>query len=227
VDKISLSLWDVFNFLMSGALAFAALIFYLTLSGSITIKDITNILAESSAASVAIASPLGFILVGMMIEPFSNYFDKAISFAIKKSPSFLSKFKPTEFDDISKENEVLIEEVKKALPKSLSAKLDNPFHICKDYIEKKQSSNSYEIFLARFGFYRNCSFIFALLALGIASTRTDLVEQILIFIPLAAAAAIFKARSRQFFIYQAPAVFRAFLAENIISNEKSLRDDAR
>lgn len=207
MDKFTFSVWDVFNFMMSGLLAFTALCVHLSLNASIDLIGAIKDLQGAEAASLAVAVPLLSILIGMTIEPFSNYFDRYFL-----SPCFRLATSNKE-SEVNKELAALVVLAKKEMPDALSRSFENPFFFCKEYLDRKKINNTYEIFLARFGFYRNCSLIFFALAIGTAYLQRLSGTSLTAVCLLTAAALTFKARSTQFYEYQGPAVLRAFLID--------------
>lgn len=213
MDKITFSVWDIFNFMMSGLLAFVGLCAHLSFNASIDLTGAVKGLQGTEVASLAVAIPVVSILIGMTIEPLSNYFDKYFL----SLPFKLARGNKT--TQIDKELAVLVGLAKKEMPDSFAASFENPFFLCKEYLDRKKINNTYEIFLARFGFYRNCSLIFTALAVGTAYSQKLSESSFIATFTLVVAAFIFKFRSMQFYEYQGPAVLRAFLIDRQMIKE--------
>jgi hypothetical protein len=208
VEKIRVSLWDILSFFLTGFLAATLVAVLLVIYGPATPKDLLDGLAALPAAITIVAAPLALTLVGMVIEPFANYFDRYVS---KFIFGWVSKPK----DKHSDEETLLAEEIRSRYLGSLNGKISNPYAICKEYVETKQLSTTFMVFLSRYGFYRNCAFLavdsgFSVLALekSWAIGGASLVACLL-------AAAIFKLRAEDFYSYMAPAVYRAFLIDKL------------
>ena len=208
VEKIRVSLWDIFSFFLTGLLATLVLVAFFVAYGGLTLKVLFDALSTFPAAITLIAVPLAFTLFGMVIEPFANYFDR---YVLKYALGWVSKPKAKH----SHEETLLKEEIRSKYMGSLNGKIDNPYAICKEYVETKQLSTTFMVYLSRYGFYRNCAFISVasgITTLFLASTWCGGVTALLFGV---AASAVFKRRAEDFYSYMAPAVYRAFLIDKV------------
>jgi|HigsolmetaAR206D_1030411.scaffolds.fasta_scaffold15913_2 hypothetical protein len=208
VEKIRVSLWDIFSFFLTGLLATLVLTAFSVVYGGLTLKELFDALSTFPAAITLVAVPLAFTLFGMVIEPFANYFDR---YVLKYALGWVSKPKAKH----SHEETLLKEEIRSKYMGSLNGKIDNPYAICKEYVETKQLSTTFMVYLSRYGFYRNCAFISVasgIAALFLASTWCGGILALMFGI---AASAVFKRRAEDFYSYMAPAVYRAFLIDKV------------
>ena len=144
----------------------------------------------------------------MVIEPIANYFDKYI---LKYILWWVVKQK----DPNSAEEKILEDEIKHKYLGSLNGKIDRPFPLCKEYVETRQLSTTFMIFLSRYGFYRNLAFITLTTGLILAIHLCDLKNSSLTLIVAYFLAAVFKKRSADFYSYMAPTIYRAFLIDKL------------
>lgn len=206
IEKIRLSLWDVFTFFMTGVFAVIAIFLFLKMNGSIPkINSIFEVLIKIPTAFIIVVMPILLILLGLLIEPFANFFDRYFG----RYVFFWIKIKDKKCDEITIE-----EYIKEKCLGDLNMKVENPFSLCKEYVETKQLSTTFMVFLARYGFYRNCSFI--IISTGIFAFMEA--NGCVAFTWLTAAylcSALLKKRADEFYSYQATAVYNAFLIENL------------
>lgn len=206
IEKVRISLWDLFTFFLSGFL-----LAILVLAHLIYLKRITpsrvNELIIALPATQALILPLAFTLAGMLLEPIANYFDSLIL-----KPIYDLGFQRK--DKHKAEEDVMRDEVKKYLG-NLSEKIDNPYHFCKEYVETKQLSTTFMVFLSRYGFYRNVAFLCSACAISSALLASSFCSRVLLALIWLLGVFIFKRRAEDFYSYMAPAVYRAFLTERI------------
>jgi hypothetical protein len=208
VEKIRVSLWDIFSFFLTGFLAATLVAILLVIYGPLTPKELLDGLSALPAAITIVAAPLALTLLGMIIEPFANYFDR---YALKFIFAWMSKPK----DKHVKEEELLAEEIRSKYLGSLSGKVSNPYALCKEYVETKQLSTTFMVFLSRYGFYRNCAFLAVVSGVAVLTLdRSWFIGSVSLVVCLAAAA-VFKRRAEDFYSYMAPAVYRAFLIDKL------------
>ena len=208
VEKIRISLWDIFSFFLTGLLATLVLVAFSVAYGSLTLKELFSGISILPTTITLVAAPLFFTLFGMVIEPFANYFDR---YVLKYVLGWASRPK----EKHSQEETLLKEEIRSKYMGSLNGKIENPYAICKEYVETKQLSTTLMVYLSRYGFYRNCafiSFVSGISALFLASTWHG---GALVFLSGIGASAIFKRRAEDFYSYMAPAVYRAFLIDKV------------
>jgi len=209
IEKIRVSLWDLFSFFLSGFLLTAVVLGHLLYLGSISFVQLKDFLFTMPAAQALFVFPLGFTLAGMLLEPIANYFDRWIT-----SPVYELAFKPKQKH---KAEELMLAEEIKYLG-SLSGKIENPYALCKDYVETKQLSTTFMVFLSRYGFYRNVSFLCIACAVSsaiIATSAGATSKGVVTVVAWTFIAFLFKRRAEDFYSYQAPAVYRAFLIDKL------------
>jgi hypothetical protein len=208
VEKIRISLWDVFSFFLTGLLGTLVITTFAVTCGGTTSAAILDASSKIPTAITLVAAPIIFTLFGMIIEPFANYFDQ---YCLKYI--FGWALKPKEKH--RSEEEILKEEIRSKYFGSLNNKISNPFSICKEYVETKQLSTTFMVYLARYGFYRNCAFIsFASGIAALALAPSWCIGVISLLLALASSI-IFKRRSEDFYSYMAPTVYRAFLIDKV------------
>lgn len=208
VEKIRLTLWDIFIFFLTGFLIAVILISSLLLLGIYEFNAFVNLIKELPSSILLVLAPLLFTLIGMLIEPIANYFDKYIL-------KYLLWWVDKQTDLNSEEEKILENEIKNKYLGSLNGKIDRPFSICKEYVETKQLSTTFMIFLSRYGFYRNLSFITFTTGLALAIHISDKINSSIVMIVAYFLAAVFKKRSADFYSYMAPAIYRAFLIDKL------------
>lgn len=150
-----------------------------------------------------------------MIEPFASYFDRSFSrYTLPKFCRVNSKLESgSDFHKVEKY-------IKEKCLGDLSNQIKNPFILCKEYVETKQLSTTFMVFLSRFGFYRNSSFLLFIsipfyLFLCIEYEKYNVVFDAFMIIFLYSASALFKRRGGEFFSLQAKSVYSAFLIDNL------------
>jgi len=105
IERIRISLWDVFSFFLTGFLAAAAIVVLVVAYGPLSPRELADALVQVPAAVVIVAAPLALTLFGLVIEPFANYFDR---FVMKALFGWLIRPKAKHSD----EEEILAEEIK-------------------------------------------------------------------------------------------------------------------
>ncbi len=216
LDRIRLTLWDALTFFLTGLLVGAMFTVFWLYEKSPDLSVILEKPTEVPTSIVLFVVPVLFALIGLLVEPFANYFDRLLF----NNALGRRLFKR---DQHGKEEEILISEIKENYLGNLGGKIQNPFHICKDYVESKSLSPTFEIFLARFGFYRNCSFVAALSGVYGAIALPTVCEKVICVTVALVCIYVFKKRSAEFYSYQGPAVYRAFLVDKLkwVRNQSS------
>jgi len=208
VQKIRVSLWDIFSFFLTGFLGATLVAILFVIYGPTTPKELLDSLSALPAAITIVAAPLALTLLGMIIEPFANYFDRYVL-------KVVFEWMPKPKDKHLEEEQLLAEEIRSRYLGSLSGKISDPYGICKEYVETKQLSTTFMVFLSRYGFYRNCAFL--TVASGFSVLVLD--QSWLVgggsLVACLAAAVVFKRRAEDFYSYMAPAVYRAFLIDKL------------
>lgn len=208
LEKIRISLWDIFSFFLTGFLAIAIATLFEIASGDIYANWLFAQINGLNAPVMLVAAPLAFTLLGMLIEPFANYADKTILAPVWK------RLIPRK-DKHRGEEELLAKEISAKYLGSLSGHIHSPYAICKEYVETKQLSTTFMVYLSRYGFYRNCVFV------ALVSAITSLVvfrfwwEGCVSASFALLCSFIFKRRAEDFYSYMAPAVYRAFLIDKL------------
>jgi len=208
IEKIRISLWDVFTFFMTGVFTVIAVLLFFKMNGSIPkVSSIFEISIKIPATYIIVVIPILLILLGLLIEPLANFFDRYFG----KYVFFWIKTKNKK----QKPDETKIEEyIKEKCLGDLNMKIDNPFSLCKEFVETKQLSTTFMVFLARYGFYRNCSFI--VMSTGIfAFIEANGCTAVTWLIAAYFCSGLLKKRADEFYSYQATAVYNALLIETL------------
>jgi hypothetical protein len=210
IEKIRLSLWDIFSFFLTGFLAMAITLAFFIGRGVYPIAKFLADLKDFPVAITLAAAPLAFTLIGMLIEPIANLLDRA---AVDK---VYRRFGPkARRRRSSEEEELLADEIHTKYLGSLNGRVKNPYHLCKEYVETKQLSTSFMVFLSRYGFYRNCTFLALLSIIPLSLLLRPWWVNVLGDLGLLFVAVIFKGRSEDYYSYMAPTVYRAFLIDKL------------
>jgi len=98
---------------------------------------------------------------------------------------------------------------------SLNGKIENPYAICKEYVETKHLSTTFMVFLSRYGFYRNCAFLALFYGISAAVLSSGLLEGSGNLILGFFLSFVFKCRAEDFYSYLAPSIYRAFLIDKV------------
>lgn len=208
IEKIRISLWDIFTFFMTGVFALMAICIFLIATYRMPEnKEVLDFLVKLPTTYIIVVAPIVLTLLGLLIEPPANYLERYLG-------KFLFFWLRTD-NSKRKNDEILMANYIKANGfGELNGKIENPYNLCKEYVETKQLSTTFMVFLARYGFYRNCSFI--LLATGVAYFVDDTTCHTFVWL-LASylASALLTKRANEFYSYQAPAVYSAFLIDNL------------
>lgn len=208
IEKVRFTLWDIFSFFLTGFLIACIYSLAFVVFGDYELNHIVTFLKELPSSVLLVVAPLLFTLIGMLIEPLANYFDKYIT-------KYLLWWVQSQKDVTEGEENILKDEIKISYLGSLNGKIDNPYHFCKEYVETKQLSTTFMVFLSRHGFYRNCSFISFVTGTLLAVYFWDFLQSTIAIILAYFFAAVFKKRSDDFFSYMAPAIYRAFLIDKL------------
>lgn len=147
-------------------------------------------------------------MVGLLVEPIANYFDRYILTPV--IGLFLEKPSARDFQD-----SLVEEEIRNNYLGSLSGRLSKPYMLCKEYVETKNLSTTFMVFLARYGFYRNCAFLLFLAAVIFAFLCDKNPCALLSMVVGVSLSLIFKRRADEFYSFMAPAVYHAFLIDKL------------
>ncbi|WP_454889205.1 hypothetical protein [Serratia quinivorans] len=217
IEKIKISLWDIFTFFMTGVFfSIFSLLFLMATDRFPVSRGVFDGLIKLPATYIVVVIPIVLILFGMLIEPLANFFDrytgKYIFFWLKSDNSK------------RKANEIIMEMyIKENCLGDLNNRIENPFVLCKEYVETKQLSTTFMVFLARFGFYRNCSFIVFATGVTYLIDVYSCTASIWLIVSYFASA-LLKKRADEFYSYQATAVYSAFLIDNLNWPSKKFND---
>ena len=211
IEKIRVSLWDIFTFFISGLILAMWGVAYLIITDHITLAVFISELSIVSATVSLFLAPLALTAVGMLYEPIANYFDKALNIFWFKVFSEKKKHKEEEL--------VLKDLIRDRYLGDLGQKIPNPYHLCKEYVETKQLSTTFMVFLSRYGFYRNASF------LAVVSAATSVYhiganfQGILVALFFLGIAIVMKHRAEDFYSYLAPCIYRCYLIDKALSGK--------
>ena len=208
VEKIRVSLWDIFSFFLTGLLVALVIAAFFVAYGPLTFNGAFSSLSSFPASITLIAAPLAFTLLGMIVEPFANYLDR---YVLRYALGWASKPKQKH----SAEESILKDEIRTKYMGSLNGKIENPYAICKEYVETKQLSTTFMVYLSRYGFYRNCAFVSVLSGIAILVLAPTWPLGFSGLLGGLVSAAVFKRRAEDFYSYMAPAVYRAFLIDKV------------
>ncbi len=153
IKGFELSLWELFVYLTTSIFAILLISVHLFLAGEIDLSTL-KILKDLPSPLLVISIPFLLLLIGLIIEPFANFFEKQVFKPIRK------RLKLKTNKDASDESSLLksyIEE--RYLDLGLKETRVETYHICKDYLVQNQIPTPYMAFLSKFGFYRNMSFL--------------------------------------------------------------------
>ncbi|WP_415892064.1 hypothetical protein ACMXYN_12255 [Neptuniibacter sp. PT8_73] len=180
VENIKLSIWDVYTNFLVGLLVLIISSLFIYLSSFFDAhRESLQVIYGNLSLGTAVLLPFVLMLVGSIIDPFSNMY---CTFLKKISKySFFAWLRVREHRDTT----ILKESAKKMISSNIEFKTDsdnrdtpNPYRICKAYVEQKGHTYNMQVFLARMGFYRNCSMIFLISGLVFFYVDFDIVKLI-------------------------------------------------
>ncbi len=214
IEKIQISLWDLFTFFLSGFLLFAFVVGHLVIFSNLSMQGIWNALLQVPASVSLFVFPMGFLLFGILLEPLANYFDRLVNY-------FWLKVFPE--DELQREQESLVSIIKEKHLPSFGIVTDNPYHFCKDFVEAQKVSSTYMVFMSRFGFYRNVAFLSFVSAIVDLFFISNILAAISISFLWLFLWAIYRKRSADFYGYLAPSIYRNFIIAMSISDKDETR----
>ncbi|HAW94497.1 MULTISPECIES: hypothetical protein [unclassified Arsukibacterium] len=208
IEKIRISLWDIFTFFMTGVFALIVTLSVLALTGRLPKHDVViDFVIKLPTTYIIVVAPIVLTLLGLLIEPMANFFERYIG---KHLYFWLKLNKAERYSD-----EVVMKDyIKNHCFGDLNNRIENPYHLCKDYVETKQLSTTFMVFLARYGFYRNCSFIVLVAGIFYFVDNLDGASFLLMLLSFLISALLTK-RANEFYSYQGPAVYNAFLIDHL------------
>ena len=208
IEKVRVSLWDIFTFFLTGLLLTLWLVGYLWLSGRVTSTEMVTVISALPASVTLFLAPLTLTAIGMVYEPPANYFDKLVN------PFWFKVFPRKERHE--NEEKALQKLIKEKYLGNIGESISNPYHLCKEYVETKQLSTTFMVFLSRYGFYRNIAFL-AILSIPLVWLEMTpwwvefVATAFLLFIYI-----VLKLRAEDFYSYMAPCVYRCYLIDKAL-----------
>lgn len=205
-EKIRISLWDIFTFFLTGFFIFLILSVFIVFTENISFKDYISFTKELPATIIVFVAPLLFTLLGMLIEPLANYTDKYIfKYILWWTVNKDKKMKNTE--------NTLKQHIIEHYLGNLKNTIEELFYICKEYVETNQLSTKFMVFLSRYGFYRNISFIIIFISgfvLSVILVDKYFTSCLIIFSSYLISG-VFRKRSQEFYSYMAPTIYATFI----------------
>ncbi len=156
---------------------------------------------------IIVVAPILLTLFGLLFEPIANYFERYLG-------NILFFWLKNGQNKVYADADVMKDHIKSNAIGDLCGKIKNPFPLCKEYVETKQLSTTFMVFLARYGFYRNCCLIIFVSGAYYFAASNGFSAWI-VLISTYFFSAILKKRADEFYSYQAPAVYSAFLIDNL------------
>lgn len=207
-EKVRLTLWDFFVYVLTGTAVGLSVAVHCYCTGacdwSCEMKDIASLF------STVVLALLLLLLVGMLLEPLANGLTKL---------GALSSWGLGQWDKHIGDME---KHVRKMVPEWYAGSC---FGYCKNWILAKGCAGQYEVFLARFGFYRNISAIFA--ANAIAALPLYWGWWDLLIVPvLVGLSLLYLHRSRVFHRHVSETVYTQFLIAHEPENGAQCRGQA-
>jgi hypothetical protein len=195
-DNGKLSLWDVFNNLSIGLATLLIILFSVFFYVDFDHFKILELLSKFSPVLIIIM-PVLLLLLGMLVDALSNRFHRTQIkiFRINKR--------------VSRDQMEVEAKVRKLLPDIITEK--TMFRYCKAFVSQNCKNNNVEVFLARFGFYRNFSFILFMSSFVSYYAFCSMMFSIIIFF----LSRVFMSRSSHFLSLLESEVYYNYLASNI------------
>lgn len=208
IEKIRISLWDIFTFFMTGVFFVISSVFFLRVTKRLSdFNELLYDLIKLPTTFIIIVIPIVLILLELFIEPLANFFDRYLS-------KYIFFWLRTDNSKRKINEDIMKEYIIENCLGDLNKRIENPFFLCKEYVETKQLSTTFMVFLARYGFYRNCSFI--VISTGFLYFLD--IHNYAAFLWLIIgylAGALLKKRADEFYSYQANTIYSAFLIDNL------------
>lgn len=201
MEKIKLSLWDTFAFISSSiVLHLAFVVNELLLNGKMTeFSENLDVLPILDGYIWLVLCISYFLLTGMIFEPVANIVYDWI-YKLVGSKNYYNEEELSEMAEFIKKD---IFQTKGFLIKG------NPFHFVKDSLIDTGHASLFLVFLSKYGFYRSCAVTFLFV-----SFRNMFVFNCASLLSLGAflaLAVICYRRTKQFYDYQAPTLYRTYL----------------
>ncbi|HHE0471612.1 TPA: hypothetical protein ACN362_000901 [Vibrio parahaemolyticus] len=143
-DNGKLSLWDIFNNLSIGLATLLISAYPISLYIDFDKVKTLELLSKFTTVLV-ITLPVLLLLLGMLIDALSNKFCHIQDFIYR-----IEKRTPRDQPELKAKVRIIVPEI-------VSEK--TMFRFCKAFVLQNCKNNNVDVFLARFGFYRNFSFV--------------------------------------------------------------------
>ncbi|WP_109406381.1 hypothetical protein [Proteus faecis] len=79
IEKIRISLWDIFTFFMTGVFFVIIILGFITINNQLPQKEVIfDFLIKLPATYILVVMPIILILLGLLIEPIANFFERYI-----------------------------------------------------------------------------------------------------------------------------------------------------
>lgn len=147
-SKIKMSFWDFFVHFLTGILCIILIFGTLLYKGVLSFDIFKDFPLWVSGVGFVVA----LWLLGLLIEPLSNLLGKVTW----SWPAVQRNFSLREWDRSIKNLRI---EAEAFIPNGAK---ENSFQYAKNFLIVNESAEDYNVFLSRFGFYRNCATIFLL-----------------------------------------------------------------
>lgn len=232
VETIELSLWDIYTFLISGALVATFVAVHLVAHGVLGVSFLVWL--EGFPVTLSFAAFLvAFLLLGLMLEPLSNSCHYRLLplrklvwkliYELLLRPLYGESCKWSEKLPSLEEHEKLKTELgedivrKYFMDDKLPRRIDT-YDWCKDHLIQNGVKTPFMHFLAKFGFYRNAAFLF--LVNGVLTILLYQLTSLSLSVgtALIIVSEIFAARSRLFFLHMTRSVLLNFLVWHLASS---------
>jgi len=195
LEKSNFSIWDILVHMLTGVSFIIFLTFLFPHEVSVFLERNKNELNSLSTA-LTLFMPFLLVWIGMIIEPVAN--------------KTFKKLEKIEIFSYQEGRSTAIAKNKAAEKANIEPKL--LFRYCKSVVEQNIPTNSIQIYLARFGFYRNTSFLTLMAAATILFSEYTITEKIIYSVLLAALSYIFFERANRFKQHQEYEVYFTYLA---------------
>ena len=207
-EKIRVSIWEWFVYFLSGFLGLISIVVSFNLNGDINIYTYID---KVRGVDIFILILL-LILIGKLIEPFANLFDKAISYLAKKCVFISAILGDSSNNKWMKEiTDQYVPLIKKKVPEEFSSD-EFVFRWAKDFLIQQDLNSDGLIFLTRYGFYRSVAFI--LFSTGVVYMVNN--ENFIVGLILIVASFVYRFRSGNFYVHLNQSVYNNFLVAKYI-----------
>ncbi len=211
-DKIRITLWDIYTFLITGFILWLCLSVYISLlcpdllnDSSIFKDSYLKLFLESNF--IILIMLVIFIITGLVFEPFSVFFQRYI--LDKIFGHFLPKTDRQSSDQI---DEIKLKlKIKDIYKDKLDLDVENIYQISKEYVDYFHANNSWMTFMSRFGFYRNLSLVSLVSSFLVFSLNYQFGFKVLVFVCFFFVSFLFYKRSKEFYSYMAPSIYRSVI----------------